>query len=118
MGPAFIVTKGFDKYLQAMSISRWEAFSQKMAALPLSDKKAQNFVRYMSSWAVDCETDKQGRILLPAKLRNFADINGEATLIGVTTRIEIWGAQLWDQHDAQMEEEYNEILARMEELGI
>lgn len=118
LGAAFVVTKGFDKCLIGMSLGNWNEFSQKLAALPLSDKKARDFVRYISSWAVDCEPDKQGRILLPAKLRNFAELDGEATLIGVTSRIEIWSSALWNAHDEQMESDYAEILEHVGELGI
>ena len=118
LGASFVVTKGFDKCLLGMSMERWEAFSQKLAALPLTDRKAQDFVRYISSWAVDCELDKQGRILLSAKLRKFAELEGEATLIGVTSRIEIWSSAHWQAHDERLEEGYGDILARMEELGI
>lgn len=118
LGGVFVITKGFDKYILGMSLEKWETFSAKMSTLPLLDKKAQDFVRYMSSWAIDCELDKQGRILLPSKLKSFAEIEMEATLIGVTGRIEIWNSKLWEKHSGGMEEGYDEIISRIEELGL
>ena len=118
LGSPFIVTRGFGKCLFGMSLPEWEKLSQKMAALPLTDRKAQQFVRSLSSWAIDCELDKQGRILIPAKLRTFADLTYETTLIGVTNRIEIWNAQKWEEQDQEIEDEYDDILASMAQMGI
>jgi len=101
-----------------MSLPEWEKLSAKLAALPLTDKQAQQFVRYLSSWATDCEVDKQGRILIPAKLRTFAQLDKEVTLIGVTNRIEIWNSAVWEAMDAEMESEYDEMMARMANMGI
>ena len=118
LGSTFIVTKGTGKCLFGMSIDKWTAFSTKLASLPLADIEAQEFVRYISAWATDCETDKQGRILLPAKLRSFADLTDETTLIGVTSRIEIWNASEWERHDSAIASNYDEILRKMAQMGI
>lgn len=118
MGATFIVTKGTGKCLFGMSIDKWNVFSTKLASLPLADKQAQEFVRYISAWAIDCEIDKQGRILLPLKLRTFANLKEDATLIGVTSRIEIWDSAAWDEHDKEIETNYDDILQKMAQMGI
>lgn len=118
LGTTFIVTKGFGKCLFGMSLPEWEKLSAKLAALPLTDKQSQQLVRYLSSWATDCELDKQGRILLPAKLRSFAQLDKDTTLIGVTNLIEIWNAELWEAMDAEIEAEYDEMMASMANMGI
>ncbi len=118
LGTTFIVTKGFGKCLFGMSLPEWEKLSAKLSALPLTDKQSQQLVRYLSSWATDCEVDKQGRILIPAKLRAFAQLEKDATLIGVTNRIEIWNSTLWETMDTEMEAEYDEMMAGMAKMGI
>lgn len=118
LGDTFIVTKGFGKCLFGMSLAEWEKLSQKLAALPITDKQAQQFVRYLSSWATDCTLDKQGRILIPAKLREFAGLDKDTVLIGVTNRIEIWNANVWEEMDSEMEADYDDMMTRMAQMGI
>ena len=73
----------------------WSAFEEKLKAMPVSRKDSRMFVRHFLSGASEVEVDKQGRILLPAKLREFADITKDVALIGAGERIEIWNEERW-----------------------
>ena len=95
MGEAFIVTKGLDGCLFAFSQDEWMNFETKLKSLPLSDKNARNFVRFFLAGATECELDKQGRFLIPANLRKEANLEKEAVIIGVGTRLEIWNKETW-----------------------
>ena len=116
MGEAFIVTKGLDGCLFAFSSEEWKNFEAKLKALPVSDKNARNFVRFFLAGATECELDKQGRFLIPANLREAANLEKEAIIIGVGTRLEIWNRETWKSKDEEISAE--EIAENMTMLGI
>ena len=93
IGDKFILTKGLDGCLFAFSQTEWNNFEEKLKGLPLSDKNARNFVRFFLSGATECEIDKQGRFLIPTNLRISANLEKDAIIIGVGTRIEIWNKE-------------------------
>ena len=116
MGEKFIVTKGLDGCLFAFSQNEWLNFETKLKTLPLSDKNARNFVRFFLSGATECEIDKQGRFLIPNNLRIAANLEKEAIIIGVGTRLEVWDKQTWQKCDQTMSAD--EIADNMVMLGI
>ena len=116
MGEAFIVTKGLDGCLFAFSQDEWMNFETKLKSLPLSDKNARNFVRFFLAGATECELDKQGRFLIPANLRKEANLEKEAIIIGVGTRLEIWNKETWITKDEEISAD--EIAENMTMLGI
>lgn len=116
MGEKFIVTKGLDGCLFAFSQNEWFNFETKLKTLPLSDKNARNFVRFFLSGATECEIDKQGRFLIPNNLRMAANLEKEAVIIGVGTRLEIWDKQTWQNCDENISAD--EIAENMTMLGI
>ena len=116
MGEAFIVTKGLDGCLFAFSQDEWMNFETKLKSLPLSDKNARNFVRFFLAGATECELDKQGRFLIPANLRKEANLEKEAVIIGVGTRLEIWNKETWLAKDEAISAD--EIAENMTMLGI
>ena len=115
-GRKFIVTKGLDGCLFAFSQNEWLNFETKLKTLPLSDKNARNFVRFFLSGATECEIDKQGRFLIPNNLRSAANLNKEAIIIGVGTRLEIWDKETWQNCDEAISAD--EIAENMTMLGI
>ena len=116
MGERFIVTKGLDGCLFAFSQKEWENFETKLKTLPLSDKNARNFVRFFLSGATECEIDKQGRFLIPNNLRIAANLEKEAIIIGVGTRLEVWNKATWEKCDEDISAD--EIAENMSLLGI
>ncbi len=123
LGDTLIVTLGLlesqrEACLSGMSVEEWERFSAKLAALPVTDASGQAIRRRLYSMAAACEIDKQGRILIPAQLRDLAGLTKDATLIGVGERIEIWNAETLAAYSARTEESYSEALAHLAALGI
>ena len=116
MGESFIVTKGLDGCLFAFSTEEWMNFEAKLKSLPLSDKNARNFVRFFLAGATECELDKQGRFLIPNNLRSSANLEKEAVIIGVGTRLEIWDKKTWVSKDEEISAD--EIAENMTMLGI
>lgn len=96
LGEGFVVTKGLDGCLFVFDASEWQKLTEKLASLPLTDKGARQFTRFFLAGATDVEVDKQGRILLPANLRQFAGIEKDVVLIGVGNRAEIWSKERYD----------------------
>jgi MraZ protein len=118
LGDIFIVTKGLDKCLFAYSIEEWAAIEQKLKSLPLSQKDARAFVRFFFAGATECEVDKQGRILVPNNLREYAGLEKDAVSIGVSTRVEIWSKEQWDKYNDDSDLNYEEIAEKLINLGI
>lgn len=96
LGEKFVITKGLDGCLFVFDEEGWTKLTEKLAALPLTDKGARQFTRFFLAGAVDSEVDKQGRILLPANLRSFAGIEKDVVLIGTGTRAEIWSKERYE----------------------
>lgn len=116
LGEEFVVTKGMDGCLFVYAMKEWEAFESKLHELPMIDKEARQFTRFFLAGAATVELDKSGRILIPGVLREFADINKEAVLIGVGNRVEIWSKGRYE--GTVTYEDMDEIAKHMIELGI
>ncbi len=116
LGDTFVVTQGLDGCLFIYGNEEWEAFTEKLKQLPLTNLKARKFTRYFLAGATSCEVDKQGRILLPQKLRQSADLTKDVVLAGVGSRIEIWDSARWEENSTY--EDMEEIAENMEGLGI
>ena len=116
LGDEFVVTKGLDGCLFVYENTEWKALEEKLHALPLTNANARKFSRFFLAGATTCEVDKQGRILLPAVLREFAKIDKDAVLVGVGSRIEIGSRDNWNQSNTY--DDMEEIAENMEGLGI
>ncbi len=113
LGGVFYVTISMDECLSAYSLETWQGIQDKFDSLPLS--KARK-VRPLFANACRCELDGQGRILLPQKLRDFAGLKKNVTVIGVSNHAELWDTDKWNAlESAELTPE--NIAAAMEELG-
>lgn len=117
LGDSFVITKGLDGCLFGYAEAEWKEFEEKLAALPTTSKDARSFTRYFLAGAAECELDKQGRILIPAVLREFAELDKEVVLVGAASKIEIWSKEKWDSSNSEYEENMDEISANLEKLG-
>lgn len=93
MGNRFILTKGLDNCIAVYSLEEWERWEKKLSALP--DSKSRQLKRFFFASATDVEPDKQGRIVLPAVLREYAGLTKDVVVIGASDRAEIWDAARW-----------------------
>ncbi|MCX8074832.1 MAG: division/cell wall cluster transcriptional repressor MraZ [Clostridia bacterium] len=118
LGASFIVTKGLDNCLFAYSKEEWQTFETKLKALPLTNINARNFIRFFFAGATECEIDKQGRINIPQNLREYAGLKKDLTIIGVSTRVEIWDKEKWENYTGPDNMDVDEIASQMSNLGI
>jgi MraZ protein len=118
LGDKFVVTKGLDKCLFVYPYEEWKNFEQKLRTLPLTSKEARAFIRFFFAGAAECEADKQGRVLIPAGLREHASLEKELSIIGVSTRVEIWNREAWENYNDDASLDQDAIVEKMAELGI
>ncbi|SHF42080.1 MraZ protein [Desulforamulus putei DSM 12395] len=116
LGDRFIVTKGLDNCLFVYPLQEWAEVEQKLKSLPFARADARAFVRFFFSGATECEVDKQGRILLPNNLREYAKLDKETVIVGVSTRVEIWSKEEWDRYNAQAEASFEELAEKIVDL--
>lgn len=115
LGEEFVVTKGLDGCLFVFPKTEWKTFEEKLRSLPVANKEARKFARFFLAGAAVLEIDKQGRILLPGVLREFAGLEKDVTLIGVSSRVEIWNKEAWEQVNTF--DDMDEIAEHMGEWG-
>ncbi|NMB31023.1 MAG: division/cell wall cluster transcriptional repressor MraZ [Clostridiales bacterium] len=113
LGERFIITKGLDDCLFVYPIDEWEVLETKIKEMPLS--KGRVLQRFFFSGACEVEPDKQGRILIPATLREYAQIDQNVMVIGASNRAEIWDKSKWEEMCAEITPSMLENA--MDELG-
>lgn len=113
MGESFVITRGLDNCLAIYPQSEWEKLEQSICAMPLS--RARDLQRFFFAAAFDATVDAQGRVVLPANLREYAGLCKEAVVIGTTNRAEIWDATRWADYNDNISQQ--RILEAMEEVG-
>ncbi len=113
LGGRFIATKGLDGCLFVYSLEEWKLLEEKIRAMPLS--KARNLQRFFFAGAAELESDKQGRVLLPANLREYAALARDVMIIGASNRVEIWDKQRWAELNESVTAE--SVVEAMETLG-
>ena len=116
LGEEFVLTKGLDGCLSIYPMDEWKAFEEKLKALPLTNKSARAFSRFFVAGATMCGLDKQGRILVPATLREFAGLEKDVVLTGNITRIEVWSKDKWIENSNY--DDMDSIAEEMQEMGI
>ena len=116
LGDVFVVTKGLDGCLFVFDNAEWSVFEEKLRSLPITNKDARKFVRFFLAGAAEVEVDKQGRILVPNVLREFAELSKDVVLIGVASRIEIWSKERFEEVETY--DDMDDIAEHMAELGL
>ena len=109
-----VVTRGFEPCLVLYPLGEWDAFAEKIASLPTAQTDARQIVRQIFSSASEVDLDRLGRINIPPLLRDYAGLDGEATLAGVGTRFEIWNRLHWEQNRVSG----GDIAGQLERFGI
>ncbi len=112
LGESFVVTLGLDGCLFAYPQSEWEIFADKLKSLP-GTKEGRKLQRAFLANAETCDMDKQGRVLIPAKLRDKAGLSKEVVFVGVLSKLEIWSKEKW----AGIDDDVDDIEDLMENMA-
>ena len=104
-----IVTTDLDQCLAAYPMEEWRLIEEKAKQLPSMQKEVKEWLRFFYSGAVECELDRQGRILLSPSLREYARLKKDIVMLGMFKKIEIWDAKRWKEREAQMPKNFEKI---------
>ncbi len=115
LGEQFVLTLGTDGCLFIYPMKEWEQFVEKLKGLP-GTKEARQMQRYFMAGAVECESDKQGRVMIPVKLREHAGIVKDVVSVGVVNKIEIWSKERWNANNSY--DSVDDIVDHMSEFGL
>lgn len=113
-----IVTRGLDKCLFLYPPYEWKVLEEKLLTLPLTKKDARAFTRFFFSGAHECLLDKQGRINLPDLLINYALLEKDCVIIGVSNRMEIWNTSNWNDYLASSAQFYSDIAENLTDFDL
>lgn len=114
----FYITRGLDNCLYMYDSEQWKVFEAKLATLPTTNKSARDFVRFFVSGAVDSTYDKQGRVLLPPNLREYAKLDKDIIIAGAGTHAEIWNAAAWNEKQKELVGNIDNVAEQMSDFGI
>mgnify|MGYP001035466519 CR=1 FL=1 len=113
-----VVTRGFDPCLYVYPEAEWDQLAEKIRQFPMTKKHARSFVRLLFSEASDSTPDKQGRVLIPAYLRDYANLRGGVIIAGMDNHLELWNPDAWQEQDASLEQDAEDLAEKASELGI
>lgn len=116
LGEQFVLTQGLDGCLTIYPLAEWEKFQQQLNQLPRTNKQARIFRRFFTAKAAMCELDKQGRILVPSGLREYANLEKDIVITGNDSNIEIWNKEKWDEMNEDIDIET--VTEELHEMGI
>ena len=106
LSEGLVLTRGQERCLYVFPSSEFQELYLKIRKAPLTSKQARDYTRLMLSGASDEVPDRQGRVTIPAALREYAGLERDLTVIGVGTRAEIWDTTAWNEYLQAQEEEF------------
>jgi MraZ protein len=113
-----VVTRGLDTSLFLFPKEEWGKLAEKLASLPLGQSNSRAFARLMLAGAMDVSLDKQGRVVLPEYLREYALLAKGVVVAGLYNRLEVWDEDKWTTYKKQVESDADAVAEKMGELGI
>lgn len=118
LGGRFVATKGLDNCVFIYPLDEWKNIEEKIRSLPFTRADVRSFARFFFSGAAELEPDKQGRVVLPQNLREYAQIDKDLVIIGVGPRIEIWSSPIWAAYNQTAASSYESYAESLVDLGL
>lgn len=118
LGAKVVVTRGLDKCLFIYPWKTWKELAEKLGTLPMGESGTRSFIRLMLAGATDVDVDKQGRVLLPDYLKEYAGLDKNVTVAGLFNRLEVWDETKWKAYKVGAEENSDAIAEQLGKLGI
>lgn len=118
LGEGVVITRGFDSCLMGFPRVAWEQLAQRVSALSLGQGEARTLRRLIFSGAADAALDRQGRILIPQNLREYAGLGDQVIVAGLNTHFEIWSTERWNDVLSALDSSASSIAEQMAALGI
>ncbi len=117
IGKKVVITHGLDNCLFVYPIKQWEKVTEKLNELSIGQANTRGFNRFMLAGAVESDVDSIGRILVPDFLKDFANLKGKVSVIGVYDRIEIWNEKTWSGYKSRIEKQADVLAEKLGEIG-
>jgi MraZ protein len=118
LGEGFVLTRGFDMCLQGFPRPIWQQLSDRISSLPISSAEARNMRRILFGSAAEVEIDRQGRILIPQNLREYAGLAEQVVITGMNTYFELWSSARWREVQSNLADNGAAIAEQWANLGI
>jgi transcriptional regulator MraZ len=118
LGDGVVITRGFDRCLMGFPRAMWEQLAGQVSALSLGQGDARNLRRLLFSSAADIQLDRQGRVLIPQNLRDYAGLNEQVIVAGLNTHFEIWSRERWREVLDGLDVNGSAIAEQLAALGI
>lgn len=113
-----LIITNFDECLWAYPFKEWQEIEEKVSKLPQFKPEVRALQRVFISAATECPLDKQGRVLIPPPLREYAAIERDVVFVGMVKRIEIWSKDRWEKEFAKSEQSLSSSLLSLADLGL
>ncbi len=113
-----LIVTNFDGCLWAYTAAEWQELERKVAALPQFMEEVKALQRVFISAASECPIDRQGRILVPPSLREYAGLTRDVVIVGMSRRFELWARERWDQVFQGAHAKLDGMGAKLADLGL
>lgn len=118
LSEGLILTRGFDHCLQAFPTAVWTSLAQRVSDSSLGNEESRNLRRLLFSGAVEAEMDRQGRILIPQNLRDYASLTERVIVAGMNTYFEVWAYESWQQVLGTLDNSAGLIAEKLADMGV
>lgn len=118
LGERVFITRGFDRCLMGFTHEKWEQLAQQVSELAIGQTQARNLRRLLFASAAETTLDRQGRILVPQTLREYAGLAEQVVIAGLNTYFEIWSGNRWNAVMEEIDEQGSELAEQLAALGI
>lgn len=118
LSEGLVLTRGFERCLQVFPRPTWQTLAERISGLSLGNEEARNLRRLLFSGAAEVEVDRQGRILLPQNLREYAGLAEQVVIAGLDTYFEMWSRERWQNVLDRLDSDGSTIAAQLAALGI
>ena len=109
LGQGLVMARGQERCRYLLPFDEFRRIASQIQRVTVGNKTAREYLRVFLSGAVDQQPDKQGRVLVPQMLRDYANLGSDVVVIGVGTRAELWNKDTWESYLAEKEEGYSDI---------
>ena len=118
LGDGVVITRGFDRCLMGFPREAWQQLAERVSGLSLGQGEARTLRRLIFSGASDAVLDRQGRILIPQNLREYAGLGDQVIVAGLNTHFEIWATESWNDVLSALDSSAGGIAEQLAALGI
>lgn len=109
LAEGLVITKGQERCLYVFPQAEFERIAEAVRHASVTQKPLRDRTRLFFAGAEDAVPDRQGRITIPPRLRDYAGLTGDCAVIGASSRVEIWDAAAWDRYLAEQEGPFAEL---------